>query len=342
MIAGKIVDQPIRTINEEGIASYITNVEISRILKGSARFTNSTLLMSISRNETEAVKNGWSIEQGTECILFVKSLGVGVKPNFASAEDRDPIRHPTPQLISAITRAVKDEQSVSDNFYRVLHDRYKRLVHKTSMAGKKDEIARLTTEFNQSIGGRLAYTKVTPRKGPIEQHQVLFSKFYVDKKLTFGKVSHRPDTKPYVWRSSAVSRANEFVFVETNRTINLGLIEPPWPDDLQVQLVVSSMSDQVVHVGDRPEFVRLMGVFNEQAASENASLRPVAWLSVSGMHTGNKDLRVGQLVWVGDAFALVKDIRDDKVVLEIDSRSVEWKVRQSLASVLPNLSRSAD
>lgn len=333
VVVGKIVDRPLRSIDKD-VAYYISNVEIGEVLKGEKRFAGASLLMSLGRFEPEESADLPPIEKGAEFVLFVKSLGVGVKPNFTTANQKTSIRRKTPELVEAVLSIVSETSRVGDDFYRSLHDRYKSLVAKAAMSGEKDEVARLTDQFNKSIGGRLAYVQVTPRKGPIEKHEVLFSRFYADEKITFGKISHRPATRPHVWRTTTTNDATEFVFIETNRTINLGLVEPPWPDDLQIQLVVAPMDDKVITIDDRPDLVYFSAIV--------ANASPVAWLTIRGERERTIHLLKGQIIWTGKQLATVDDIQHDRVVLSFNRQAVKWKLSENLAVPLGELNDKAD
>ena len=82
--------------------------------------------------------------------------------------------------------------AVGDDDYRALHDRYKALILAAAKAGKKDEIAKLSDEFNASIGGKLLFVQVTSRVGPIADHEPVFSKFFdAQRKISPGKLHFR-------------------------------------------------------------------------------------------------------------------------------------------------------
>lgn len=104
VIVGKIVDQPIRSQVADGVTYYIANVEIRNVLKGDPRFGEGTFLMTIARRETDGLTFEVPMKQDEEGVLFVNFLGVGVKPNFRTADDRSGIRHATPQLLDAIRK----------------------------------------------------------------------------------------------------------------------------------------------------------------------------------------------------------------------------------------------
>ena len=190
------------------------------------------------------------MEKGAAGIFFLKRertvLDHGpnnrIEARYKSADILNGVQPNTPQTVDFLKTIEFKGLGTANDPYRTLHDRYKTIILAAATAGNEDEVARLTDKFNESIGGRLAYVQVTPRKGPIEQHRMLFSKFYGGRKISFGKINHAPAIKPHVWRTKSETNGeeHEFVSVETNRTINLGLIEPPWPDDLQVRLAVSA------------------------------------------------------------------------------------------------------
>ncbi len=93
---------------------------------------------------------------------------------------------------STPTSTDRDEAAVGDDDYRALHDRYKALILAAAKAGKTDEIAKLSDEFNASIGGKLLFVQVTSRIGPIADHKTVFSKFFdAQRKISPGKLHFR-------------------------------------------------------------------------------------------------------------------------------------------------------
>ena len=65
------------------------------------------------------------------------------------------------------TSTGSEDTATNDDDYRALHDRYKALILAAAKAGNKDEISRLSDQFDASIGGKLLFVQVVPRVGPI-------------------------------------------------------------------------------------------------------------------------------------------------------------------------------
>jgi beta-lactamase regulating signal transducer with metallopeptidase domain len=171
--------------------------------------------------------------------------------------------------------------AASDDDYHLLHDRYRALILAAVRAGKKKDVEELTKKFNESIGGKLLFAQVTPRVGPLVQHEVMFSKFFDSaRKLVVGKIHFAIGDKPIVSRNH---EGQSVVLIATNP-----LEENKWPDDLQVTLVIDQTPS------------------SETAAYENAIDQVVKKLPNDGMWTNGLTPNIG----------LAADAKPEDVVAE--------------------------
>jgi beta-lactamase regulating signal transducer with metallopeptidase domain/WD40 repeat protein len=125
--------------------------------------------------------------------------------------------------------------AADDDDYRRLHDRYRALILAAAKASKKDEVAKLTDKFNESIGGKLLSVQVVLRVGLIADHTTLFSKFFdTERNIGIVKPNFATSDKPIVWQNHD---GQGVVLIATNP-----LGENKWPDDLQVTLVMDNVA----------------------------------------------------------------------------------------------------
>jgi hypothetical protein len=77
--------------------------------------------------------------------------------------------------------------------------RYKNTILKAVRAGDSAEIARLTTKFNETIGGKCVYVRVQrPKPGESDKWEMLLDKYFSDKRPKLPAVNYPALGKPHV------------------------------------------------------------------------------------------------------------------------------------------------
>jgi len=126
-----------------------------------------------------------------------------------------------------------------DDDYCLLHNRYKALILAAAKAVDKEEVAKLTDRFNESIGGKLLFAQVTLRVGPVAEHEPLFSRFFdPQRKIGIGKLGFATSARPIV---SLNHDGQGVVLVATNP-----MGGTKWPDDVQVILVMDPVDKRTI------------------------------------------------------------------------------------------------
>ncbi|NQT38692.1 MAG: biotin/lipoyl-binding protein, partial [Planctomycetes bacterium] len=83
--------------------------------------------------------------------------------------------------------------------YRQLYARYKQMILKAVRAGDADEVAKLTSKFNETLGGKLLYVRVQKLKpGEQEQWEMLLSKFFTEKQWKLPIINYPMVGQPHV------------------------------------------------------------------------------------------------------------------------------------------------
>jgi hypothetical protein len=217
---------------------------------------------------------GWD----SATITRLKSLHKSFEGDAAKSMD---------QLLARLDGVRKDWESgkvvaaASDDDYQVLHDRYQKLILAAVKLDKKRDVEELTEKFNESIGGKLLFVQVTPRVGPIAQHEVMFSKFFdPSRKIVIGKIAYAVSDKPIV---SQNHDGQNITLIATNP-----LGENKWPNDLQVTLAIDQTSS------------------SETSAYEDAINRVIKKLPAGGMWVNGLTPDIG----------LAADAKPDDVIAE--------------------------
>jgi hypothetical protein len=117
-----------------------------------------------------------------------------------------------------------------------LYHRYLKLVREAGKAGNKDEVARLTYQFNESIGGRLLQIYVT-RIVPGEKSLPLIGRSFTVRELAASKINFAKREDVHVTQHTHDGRSH--VRIESG-----GLPDGRYADDLYVHMYLEPRAEQ--------------------------------------------------------------------------------------------------
>jgi hypothetical protein len=114
-------------------------------------------------------------------------------------------------------------EKAEDEHYRALYANFKAQILHAVKAGNKDEVAKVTDKFNQSLRGRLLYVRVTRIDDYVRvattdapgKMTTLINKPFGDRQIALPNLHYAYSPKPHVTRQTDEGRT--YILVETNR-----------------------------------------------------------------------------------------------------------------------------